>query len=176
MVLDPTRFPNAATLQLDENLGRLQSTTTLGDEDGDGDFDALYNYGARSFSVWSENGTLLYDSGNEIAQRTLELTSDRFNDDDERSDDKGAEPESVEILRIAGNKYVLFVGLERNDQILVYDISNPLSPVFLSILSTPGDEAPEGLLAIEGKDSPTGKDLLIVSNEDSGTVTIYENM
>ena len=175
LVLDATAFPDADFLQESENLGRLKITTTLGDVDGDGDYDELYAYGARSFSVWSGNGQLLFDSGNDIAQQTLNLTPDRFNDDDGRSDDKGAEPESIEILNIQGNKFVMFVGLERNDQILVYDISNPASPIFLSLLSHEGDEAPEGLLAIPAKDSPNGRDLLVVANEDSGTVTIYEN-
>lgn len=173
--LDPIAFPNAAFLKKDENLGRLKVTKTLGDTDGDGDYDELYSFGARSFTVWTGNGQRVYDSGNDIALRTLSLTPDRFNDDDDRSDDKGAEPESVEVLTIQGNKHILFVGLERNDQIMVYDISNPASPIFLDILSHDGDEAPEGLLSIPSTDSPNGKDLLIVSNEDSGTVTIYEN-
>ncbi|PKQ46932.1 choice-of-anchor I family protein [Confluentibacter flavum] len=173
--LDPIAFPNAAFLQEDENLGRLKITKTLGDTDGDGDYDELYSFGARSFTVWTGNGQMVYDSGNDIALQTLNLTPDRFNDGDGRSDDKGAEPESVEVLTIQGNKHVLFVGLERNDQIMVYDISNPASPIFLDILSHDGDEGPEGLISIPSKDSPNGKDLLIVSNEDSGTVTIYEN-
>ncbi|NBO59259.1 MAG: alkaline phosphatase, partial [Chitinophagia bacterium] len=45
--LDPTNFPNAAALKNDAVLGRLNITTTLGDVDGDGDFDALYSLGAR---------------------------------------------------------------------------------------------------------------------------------
>lgn len=176
LVLDPTAFPDAAFLQRDENLGRLKTTLTLGDFDGDGDYDQLFSYGARSFTVWTGNGQMVYDSGDNIAQQTLNLTPDRFNDNDGRSDDKGAEPESVEILKVQGNKYILFVGLERNDQVLVYDISNPASPVFLNILSNPGDEAPEGLLAVPAGESPNGRDLLIVSNEDSGTVSFYENI
>jgi len=176
VVLDPTAFPNADVLQKSANLGRLKITSTLGDTDGDGDYDKLYSYGARSFTVWTGNGQVVYDSGNDIATQTLNLTPERFNDNDDRSDDKGAEPETVEILKLQGNKYILFVGLERNDQIMVYDISNPAQPVFLDILSHQGDEAPEGLLAISAVDSPNGKDLLIVSNEDSGTVTIYENV
>lgn len=175
LTLDATVFPNAAFLQQDDNLGRLKTTTTLGDLDDDGEYEELYSYGARSFSVWSPFGELLYDSGNSIATETLARTPDRFNDDDGRSDDKGAEPESVEILDMGGQRYILFVGLERNDQILVYDVSNPLEPEFLFILSNPGDEAPEGLLAVPAKESPTGKDLLIVSYEDSGTISFYEN-
>ncbi len=173
--LDPTVFPNAGVLQEEENLGRIKVTNTLGDIDNDGDFDEIYNYGARSFSIWSGTGQLLYDSGNDISEITLALTPDRFNDDDGRSDDKGAEPEAVEVLKLKGNNHILFVGLERNDQILVFDVTNPFSPEFIQILATEGDEAPEGLLVIPSKDSPTGKDLLLVSNEDSGTVTFYQN-
>jgi hypothetical protein len=176
VVLDPTAFPDAAELQKSENLGRLKITSTLGDTDGDGDCDELYSFGGRSFTVWTGNGQMVYDSGNEIASKTLSLTPDRFNDNDERSDDKGAEPETVEILKVQGNKYILFVALERNDQVLVYDISNPMQPKFLDILSHSGDEAPEGILAVSSNDSPNGRDLLIVSNEDSGTVSIYENI
>ena len=51
--LDATNFPTAATLKTDAILGRLNITTTLGDTDGDGDFDALYSLGSRSFSVWN---------------------------------------------------------------------------------------------------------------------------
>ncbi|WP_422860963.1 choice-of-anchor I family protein [Flagellimonas sp. S174] len=174
LIFDETVFPDAETLQLDENLGRLQSTTTLGDTDGDGDFDQLYNYGARSFSIWSGQGQLVYDSGNDIAEITLQLTPDAFNGGDNRSDDKGAEPEAVSILQI-GERQILFVGLERNNQVLVYDISNPSFPEFIQILATDGDVGPEGVLPIAAEDSPTGKDLLVVSNEVSGTVTIYEN-
>jgi hypothetical protein len=37
--LDATNFPTATTLKTDPVLGRLNITTTLGDTDGDGDFD-----------------------------------------------------------------------------------------------------------------------------------------
>lgn len=176
--LDPTAFPDAATLQLDENLGRLQITTTLGDPDDDGDYDELYCYGARSFTVWSENGQMLFDSGNEIESRTLTINPAFFNADegeaDERSDAKGPEPEAVEILKF-GENTLLFVGLERSGGALVYDISNPTSPAYLDWLLEAGDFNPEGLLAIPSEDSPSGKDLLIVTNEVSGTITIFEN-
>lgn len=174
LTLDATAFPVGEDYQNDINLGRLEVTTTLGDTDGDGDYDELYSYGARSFSIWSADGQLVYDSGNEIAARTLELNAARFNDDDGRSDAKGAEPEAVEVIQI-GDSYYLFVGLERTDGVLVYDITTPTTPVFMQWLLQNGDEAPEGILAIPAASSPSGKDLLIVSNEDSGTVSIFEN-
>lgn len=173
--LDATMYPNAAMLQEETNLGRLKITTALGDIDDDGDFDQIVSYGTRSFTIWDTAGNIVFDSGNEIATRTLALTPERFNDNDGRSDDKGAEPESVTVLNLGDERYILFVGLERNDQVLVYDITNPSSPQFLQLISRSEDEAPEGLLVIPALDSPTDNDLLIVSNEDSGTVTIYEN-
>lgn len=176
--LDPNIFPDAATLQLDENLGRLRTTNIEGDSDGDGDIDEIFAFGARSFTIWTADGQMVFDSGNDIAEITIGSPNFNgaigFGDEDSRSDDRGAEPEAVEVLRLAGNKYLLFVGLERTNQVLVYDISNPTIPQFLQILSRDGDEAPEGVLAIEAKDSPTGNALLVVSNEDSGTVTFYE--
>lgn len=175
LILDESVFDVSKDYLNEVNLGRLKTTTTLGDTNNDGKVEELFSYGARSFSIWSANGALVYDSGNSIAIETLGLTTERFNDNDKRSDDKGAEPESVEILNIGNERYILFVGLERNDQVMVYDITNPTSPQFLQILSHSGDEAPEGLLVISAENSPSGKDLLIVSNEDSGTVTIYEN-
>ena len=175
LTLDETVFPASLDNLNETKLGRLKTTTTLGDKNNDGKYEEMYSYGARSFSIWSANGTLVYDSGNSIATETLAATVDRFNDNDKRSDDKGTEPESVEVLNIGNQRYILFVGLERNDQVLVYDITNPVAPQFLEILSHSGDEAPEGLLVINADDSPSGKALLVVSNEDSGTVTIYEN-
>jgi hypothetical protein len=176
LTLDETAFPVSSDFQSDINLGRLKTTNTMGNTDSDGDVDVIYSYGARSFSVWSGSGSLLYDSGNSIATETLNATPDIFNGGDLRSDDKGAEPEAVEILNMGDQRYILFVGLERNSQVMVYDVSNPIAPQFLTILSHSGDAGPEGLLVIPAIDSPSGKDLLIVSNEVSGTVSIYENM
>lgn len=58
LLLDPAAFPDAATLQLPENLGRLNVTTTLGNTDGDEDYEALYSFGARSFTIWDASGNL----------------------------------------------------------------------------------------------------------------------
>tara|TARA_B100000809_G_scaffold3549_1_gene3817 strand:+ start:12985 stop:14550 length:1566 start_codon:yes stop_codon:yes gene_type:complete len=176
LILDETVYPVSGDFLNKANLGRLKTTTTLGGN-GTGQVNQIYSYGARSFSIWSANGSLVYDSGNDIATQTLALTPDKFNGgekSDKRSDDKGAEPESVTVLSL-GDRHILFLGLERNNQVMIYDISNPMAPLFLDILSHDGDEGPEGLLVIPAVDSPSGKDLLIVSNEVSGTVSIYEN-
>ena len=177
LTLDSTIFPNAADFELDQNFGRLNIPTANGDSDHDGDFDQLYAYGARSFSIWNTSGTMIYDSADEIARKTLEINPAYFNADegeaDGRSDDKGAEPESVTTLKI-GNSTLLFVGLERSGGVLVYDITNPNSPAYLNWLFDATDIAPEGLIAISKDNSPTGNALVIITNEVSNTVAIYE--
>lgn len=181
LVLDPTAFPNAAELQLEENLGRLNVSSIDGDVDGDGDYDKLYTYGGRSFSIWDSSGNQVFDSGDAIEKLTAQLTPELFNANegdpekfDERSDDKGAEPEGVTI-GVVGDKTLAFIGLERaGGGVLVYDVSNPVQPEFIQYVRTDGDIAPEGLTFIPAADSPDGKPVLVVTNEVSGTTTLYE--
>jgi DNA-binding beta-propeller fold protein YncE len=165
--LDPTVFPTASLLQKEDQLGRLNITTTLGDTDGDGDYDALYSFGARSFSVWNGNtGAQVYDSKNELEVKAIAATLY----DDNRSDDKGVEPEGIAIGTV-GTKKLAFVGMERADAVAIYDVTNPAAPTFLQILKT-GD-APEGVLFISAKNSPTKKSLLLISSEGDGIVKVY---
>ncbi|MEL7120801.1 MAG: 5'-nucleotidase C-terminal domain-containing protein, partial [Bacteroidota bacterium] len=190
ITLDPTAFPNAAELQQDSVLGRLNITTTLGDTDGDGDFDELYSYGARSFSIWAADGSLIFDSGNHMETKIAELDPDNFNsnnDDNDsrkaRSDDKGPEPEAVEIVKLGDDVFAL-IGLERMSGIMVYDITDPTAPTFVNYVNnrdfgfdadTPeaGDLGVEDLKYISAEDSPVGIPLVLSANEVSGTVTIF---
>jgi hypothetical protein len=179
--LDATAFPNATTLKNSANLGRLTVTNKLGDTDGDGDYDKLYAYGARSFSVWDEQGKLVFDSGDQLEQITAQQTPTFFNannglttDFDTRSDNKGPEPESVVVGYVSGKPYG-FIGLERaGGGVMVYDLSNPTKPEFVQYIRTATDVSPEGLKFISAADSPNGKPLLAVSNEVSNTATLYE--
>lgn len=177
--LDPTRFPNAATLKQNANLGRLTVTTASGDVDGDGDFDRIEAFGARSFSIRDTQGNLIFDSGDQFEQITAAQIPAQFNSDgtpatfDTRSDNKGPEPEGVVTGVIDGKTYA-FIGLERTGDVIVYDVTNPTSPSFVQYINTPADIAPEGLAFVSAGDSPTGKPLLIVANEVSRTTTTYE--
>lgn len=173
-----TTAPNG--LLNNDNLGRLTVTNTLGNTDGDGDFDKLYVFGARSFSIRNIDGSLVYDSGDELEQRTATLTPTTFNSNgttatfDTRSDNKGPEPEGLALGKVAGRTYA-FIGLERTGGVMVYDISNPQSPQFVTYANTTStDLSPEGLLFIKEEDSPNGKPLLVVSHEVSNTVTIFQ--
>jgi WD40 repeat protein len=169
VTFDPTNFPTAATLKTDANLGRLNITTTLGDTDGDGDFDALYSLGARSFSVWDAiTGAQVFDSKNELDKKANELKIY----DDGRSDDKGVEPESIAIGRV-GSKTIAVVGMERADAFAIYDITTPTAPVFIKMYKT-GD-APEGIIFIPASKSPINQSLIVISSENDGLVKIYKS-
>lgn len=168
MKLDATVFPDAATLKLETNLGRLNLIADMGDTDNDGDLDQMVAFGARSFSIWNGNtGKIVYDSKNDVDKKTSELGTY----DDKRSDDKGSEPEAVVAVKM-GNRNILFVGLERSDAFMTYDITNPTSPQYLQTVKT-GD-APEGILFIPAAKSPTKRSLLVVSSEGDGTIKIFQ--
>jgi len=172
--LDPVAFPNASVLQQDENLGRLKVTTSQGDIDGDGDFDALYSYGARSFTIWDMSGNIVFDSGNQFGQ----IMAERFQSNyaDNRDDDKGSEPESIAVGQV-GSKTFAFIGLERSAGVMVYDITNPTAASYVHYFNKDGvDESPEGLIFIEGANSPDGNSYLVSTNEPddlNGSVSIY---
>ncbi len=189
--LSPSAFPNAAMLQQEENLGRLQITTTLGEAGGE--YEELYCYGARSFSVWSGDGELIYDSGSEFEEYLEDEYEEYFNSDndendsfDSRSDAKGPEPEGITLGQI-GESVFAFIGLERIGGVMVYDVTDPTSPTFSGYvnnrnfdvevsednLEQVGDLGPEGLVFIPASVSPNGQHLLVVTNEVSGSVSIF---
>lgn len=189
--LDPTAFPDAANLQKKENLGRLKITTAQGDIDGDGDFDILYAYGARSFSVLNASGKMIFDSGDQFEQILSRVAPENFNSNntknnsfDNRSDDKGPEPEGIAVGTVNGTPYA-FIGLERMGGFMVYDMTNPSNPQFVTYHTdrdfsgdpkkdTAGDLAPEGMLFIKAEDSPSGYPMLVLGNEVSGSTRVYD--
>ena len=178
-VLDPIAYPNATTLKLNANLGRLQPTVATGDLDGDGDIDQIHALGARSFTIWNSALAKVFDSGDQLEQITATETPATFNSDglaaswDTRSDNKGPEPEAVTTGVVNGITYA-FVGSERTGDIFVYDVSNPMAPVFKQYIDNLADVGVESLVFIPANESPTGNALILVSAEVSRTVTVYE--
>lgn len=209
---DLARFaPDFDTLAEDENLGRIKIVANMGVSGCDTDtfattgqpstgceYEALYTYGARSFSIWNaETGDLVFDSGSDFERITAQRLGDEFNASndenggDDRSDDKGPEPEAIEIAQIGGKTYA-FIGLERVGGIMAYDITHPESARFVQYINTRdfsvdiedlvdggdfsavGDLGPESILFIAAEDSPSGVALLVVGNEVSGTTAIFE--
>ncbi|HHD81721.1 MAG TPA: alkaline phosphatase [Campylobacterales bacterium] len=156
----------------------LKVMVDLGDTDNDGDYDKLYTYGARSFSIWDAEGDLVWDSGDAISKKVAELQPALFNQDegqmDGRSGNKGAEPEALTVGKI-GNKTFAFVGLERQNAIMVYDITDPKAPKYINyIITEPKDVSPEGMKFVSAAESPDGKNYLLVAFEVSGSTTVYE--
>lgn len=197
--LDTVIFPNAAALKTTAQIGRLNVSKLIGNTDGGSDYEEIYTFGARSFSILTAAGERIYDSGDDIEQITAAAYPNNFNanhscdpcsavstgnEPDNRSDNKGPEPEGVTVGKAYGRTYA-FIGLERIGGVLVYDVSNPYDVKFvqyinnrnfLAIANTAAakDLGPEGLHFISEDDSPTGVPLLAVANEVSGTTTIYE--
>jgi hypothetical protein len=141
ITLDPTIFPNATFLKQDSVLGRLNVSSRDGDFDNDGDYDSLFTYGSRSFTIWNaSNGSRVYDSGDDFERITAEQFPEYFNASnsnntfDNRSDDKGPEPEGVVTGIINGRTYA-FVGLERIGGVMVYDVTDPVSPTFVQYIN-----------------------------------------
>ena len=192
LTLSPDVFggeAGVAALQAPSALGRLTATTTS-PTDAQGRVTEIQVLGARSFSIRDADGGLVFDSGSELERLVAEQLPDDFNADnaendslDNRSDNKGPEPEGIEIGRIAGRTYA-FVGLERVGGVVVYDITVPSDATFVTYVNprdfggdleaNGSDSGPEGLLFVPATDSPTGEPLLVVGNEVSGTTTVYE--
>ncbi len=189
--LDPSVFADAANLILDSNLGRLRITTspngTNTGKNAAGQCTELWSFGGRSFTIWNKDMVRVFDSGDQIEQRTSALTTAKFNSShdndtfDNRSPAKGPEPEGVTIGKI-GNKNFAFVGLERVGGVMVYDVTTPTAPVFVTYFNNraasgatlTGDRGPEGVVFISAAKSPNGKPLLIVGNETSGTTAVLQ--
>ena len=149
----------------------------------------IYSFGSRSFTIWNlDTGRPVFDSGSDFEVITAEQLGGFFNasndsnDGDDRSDDKGPEPEAVEIATINGNVFV-FIALERVGGVMVYNITNPQSAEFVQYVNprdfTVDDDAVEANLA-----GPLGPEdikfitqddemYLLVSNEVSGTLSVY---
>lgn len=127
----------------------------------------LYAAGARSFSIRDENGNIIYDSGEILDREAIA----RGIYDDNRSRDKGVEPEGVEILEIDGRTFA-FIGLERTRKaaVAIFDITDPAHSSFIDMLVSDGDISPEGLKGFV----MNGKTYLAFSNEVSNTTSVYQ--
>jgi len=198
--LDPAAFPNRQTLQLPQNLGRLQ-VSRLDGKNASGRFTTLYAFGGRSLAVWTTRGELLADTGDAFerimaaAVPAFFNVSDDSNAFDRTSQGRGPEPEPLAVGTIGGRTYV-FVGFERIGGIMVYDITNPRIPKFEQYINNRnfaidpaavcrkdapkspgcaavGDLSVEGLLFIPAVSSPIGVPLLVASHETSDSVTVF---
>jgi hypothetical protein len=185
--LDESLLRGDAKLQADDRLGRLKVSGVGGDTDGDGDVDRLMAFGGRSLAVWTADGQLVYDSGDALEQHVAQHFPDRFNinedgqnKQDDRSPDKGPEPEGIVVGRVGTSTYA-FVGLERTSAVAIFDVTVPAEtklvdvvPLTLDAKSIGGSHiAPEGLAFVSAERSPTGDPLVAVSCEVTGTTILF---
>ena len=151
-------------------------------------YEDLYSFGSRSFTIWdTTTGRPVFDSGSDFERITAQRLGASFNasndsnDGDDRSDDKGPEPEAVEIATIEGTTFA-FIALERVGGIMVYNITNPQNAEFVQYINprdfTVDDDAVESNLAgpLGPEDAKfitqDGAMYLLVSNEVSGTLSV----
>ncbi|MEZ8469706.1 choice-of-anchor I family protein [Vibrio splendidus] len=189
--------PLAGALKDNKQLARLKVIKPQGILAADQKVQA---FGSRSFSIWDESGELVFDSGDDFARIVLEQdpanfnsTNDNNQSGDDRSDDKGVEPEAIEVAEINGKHYA-FIGLERQGGIMVYDVTQPKSTSFISYLnnrdftqpvctkvdedgdcdndtynSKAGDLGPESIKYF----TRSGNHFIAVGNEVSGSTSVY---
>lgn len=190
IVLDPTVFPNGTQLKSNIVAGRLNVTTSKGDIDSDGDFDELYSLGGRSFSIFNATtGALVFDSGDDFERiiSTHPTYSTLFNASNtsgaavakNRSDDKGPECEGITVATIDGEIFA-FASLERVGGVMIYNITNPINPIYVgyhnnrSFVTNGPDRGAEGMIYIDPSDSPNGNAIMLLANEISSTLTVYQ--
>ncbi|WP_165764665.1 choice-of-anchor I family protein [Flavobacterium cyanobacteriorum] len=186
--LDAVAYPQGAMLKKSYNAGRLRVTNLNGNTDADAQFEQIYAVGTRSFSIFNaDTKQLVYDSGDDFEMYTASAPSINtlFNSDSEsnsfkgRSRAKGPEPEGVAIAQIQGRTFA-FVALERIGGVMVYDVTNPNDVSFVdyknsrSVSAYTGDHGPEGITYISSTESANGKPYIVVANEISGTITVFE--
>jgi len=151
--------------------------------------DGIYMYGGRSLSIWrADTMAQSFDSGSDFERVTAERLPSNFNAShsktakDDRSGKKGPEPEDVKVGQV-GARTLAFVGLERIGGVMMYDVTDPEHAQFVNYTNsrvfTPNnnlntDTGPEGIEYIPASISPTGKPLLLVAFEVSGTVAVYQ--
>jgi len=188
--LDATVFPDQLILKNNRLAGRLSGLKYSGDTDNDGDLDEIHTMGGRSFSIWNAaTGALVFDSKDLIEQivaahpvygaifnASNSIGTPSFKN---RSDDKGPEPEGVTTATINGDNY-LFVSLERVGGAMIFNINDPANPVYVgyrnnrsTTVSGP-DLGAEGMIYISPEASPNGNAIIILANEVSSTLSIYQ--
>lgn len=185
-ILDPTLFPNASVLKQTYNMGRFRVSNLSGNTDADTDFEVISAVGSRSFSIFNTTTKqIVFDSGDDFEKYTAANLPTLFNADHSdniskgRSRAKGPEPEGVAVAQI-GTQTFAFISLERVGGVMVYNITNPNNVTLVdyknsrSTSAWAGDNGPEGITYIKPENSPNGKAYVLVANEISGTITIFE--
>ncbi|MBK8454680.1 MAG: esterase-like activity of phytase family protein [Thiofilum sp.] len=108
--------------------------------------------GSRGFTVFNTQGSVVFAAGNSMEHQAIRMG--HYPDD--RSKNKGNEPENVESATFDTNKF-LFVASERSNSVFVYNANTASQPVLKQVL--PAGAGPEGVLAIPSRN------LLVAASE-----------
>ncbi len=166
--------PDVVVTYTDEarGSGNANRVRRLTDDATAGSPDRITTFGGRSISLFdADTGALLWDSGNTL--QTIAVAAGMYADG--RSDDKGVEPEGVVVAQMKGRSYAI-VSMERtsSSMLAVFDVTDPAAVSFVTSTVIAGSISPEGLHVVEAKQSPTGRDQLIVSNEVSNSLNVFD--
>ncbi|WP_312768528.1 choice-of-anchor I family protein [Epilithonimonas sp.] len=185
-VLNPNNFPNAPILKASHNLGRFRVTNVNGNTNSNPNFEEINALGARSFSIFNaDTKQIVYDSGDQFERYIAANHPLIFNADNEangakaRSRAKGPEPEGVALGTIGGQTFA-FITLERTGGVMVYNVTDPNNVTFTDYKHSRmtsaygGDNGPEGITYIAPQNTTTGKGYVVIANEISGTLSMYE--
>lgn len=154
MLMDAPREPDAIVWTPRGNL------LTANEGDYTVDLAAGRFAGGRDFTLFAPNGNLVYESGAEVEQEAIK----HGHYPDARSAAKGIELEGAAVGTYNGQS-LAFIGSERGNFVVVYDISDEYRPRFVQLLPT--GISPEGLLAIPQRG------LFVTANEVDGTISIF---
>ena len=150
------------------NANRVKRLT----DDANVGSDLTTTFGSRSITNFdADTGVRLWDSGNTL--QTISFAGRVY--DDGRSDDKGVEPENVVVAKLDGRSYAI-VSLERgtSSMLAVFDVTDPTAGQLVTSTVIAGSISPEGLKIVDAQQSPTGRSQLIVSNEVSNTIDLFD--
>ncbi|WP_243525941.1 choice-of-anchor I domain-containing protein [Bacillus pseudomycoides] len=117
--------------------------------------------GGRNITVWSQAGSLVYDSMNLIDEKAA--VAGLYPDN--RSENRGSEVENVATGTIKGNP-ILAVAAERANAVLFFDITIPMFPVYIGLASSAGG-APEGIHKVNSRD------VFVSADEAGGMLSFY---
>jgi hypothetical protein len=109
--------------------------------------------GTRGFTIFGSDGAIHLEAGNSLEHLVTQIG----HYPEERSENKGNEPEGAEFGKYGSNGY-LFIGSERSSVVAVYRVGDSKHLEFVQVL--PAGLAPEGLLAIPRRN------LFVVASED----------
>jgi phosphodiesterase/alkaline phosphatase D-like protein/2',3'-cyclic-nucleotide 2'-phosphodiesterase (5'-nucleotidase family) len=152
------------------NSRKLNILTNTGDLDRDGIVDQAYTLGSRSLRIFDSKGNVVFDSGTALEDLAFAKGLYPVNS---REDDKGVEPEMVEVFTINGRTYA-FVALERTTTSMaaIFDVTNPYAPVAVDPIQFPGAQRIEGITFLTTATNAARS--VIASSEGNDVVSLVD--